>query len=39
MLNADFDTKVLVLLKYYTDYSIHGVHTDMTRREGSDIAM
>jgi hypothetical protein len=30
---ADFDTKLLVFLKYYTHYSIHGVHTNMTRRE------
>jgi hypothetical protein len=34
MLYADFDTKLSVLLKYYTHYSIHGVHINMTRREG-----
>jgi hypothetical protein len=35
-LYADFDTKLLVLREYYSYYSIHGVHTNMSR-EGSDI--
>jgi len=34
MLYADFDTKLLILLKYYTHCSIHDVHTNMIRREG-----
>lgn len=34
MLYADFDTKLSVLLKYYTHYSIRDVHTNMIRREG-----
>jgi hypothetical protein len=36
-LYADFDTKLLVLLKYHTYYSIHGVNTNVTRI-GSDVA-